>query len=67
MTYYAKENTTARAESSYASYILGSHEWLFEDDDVSCSVKGVPYRRKLKLSGCSEGQFTCSDGQCIRD
>ena len=27
--------------------------------------KGQPYNITLKLSGCSEDEFTCADGQCI--
>ena len=26
---------------------------------------GDPYNITLKLSGCSESEFTCNDGQCI--
>ena len=27
--------------------------------------KGQPYNITLKLSGCADDEFTCSDGQCI--
>ena len=59
-------NTSAVSNAPLASYVLGSHEWLIESDDVECSTKGEAYRRVLKLTGCREGEFTCSDGQCIR-
>ena len=59
-------NTTAVANAPLATYVLGSHEWLIENDEIECSPKGEPYRRVLKLTGCREGEFTCSDGQCIR-
>ena len=64
--YGAARNTTASSESSYTSYLLGSHNWLIENDDIDCSPKGESYSRTLKLTGCKEGEFTCYDGQCIR-
>ena len=59
-------NTTAKSESSMSSFVLGTHEWRIEEDNLACSPKGEPYTRVLKLTGCGEGEFTCSDGQCIR-
>ena len=59
-------DTTATSESSYATYGLGAYLWNIENDNIDCSSKGEPYGIKLKLSGCKEGEFTCSDGQCIR-
>ena len=64
--YGAARNTTASSESSYTSYLLGSHNWLIENDDIDCSPKGESYSRTLKLTGCKEGEFTCYNGQCIR-
>ena len=60
------QNTTAITESPLESYVLGTHLWNIEEDNVVCSKKGEPYTRVLKLTGCREGEFTCSDGQCIR-
>ena len=48
------------------SYVLGTHEWRVEGDNVQCSTKGEAYTATLKLTGCREGEFTCYDGQCIR-
>ena len=31
---------------------------------IECN-KGEPYNITLKLSGCNDNEFTCSDGQCI--
>ena len=62
----ASSNTTARSESPLSSFVLGTHEWRIEKDNLDCSPKGEPYTRLLKLTGCREGEFTCSDGQCIR-
>ena len=60
------QDTTAVTDASLASFVLGSHEWLIENDNIECSKKGKPYTRTLKLTGCREGEFTCSDGQCIK-
>ena len=59
-------NTTALTDAPLSSYVLGSHEWLIENDNVECSIRGKPYTKVLKLTGCREGEYTCSDGQCIR-
>ena len=61
------QNTTAVSKASQATYVLGSHQWTIAGDSNDCSPNGEPYHRVLKLTGCREGQFTCSDGQCIRN
>ena len=61
------KNTTAVSNAPLASYALGAHEWVIENDSLECSSQGEPYKTRLKLSGCWEGEFTCNDGQCIRD
>ena len=60
-------NTSATSEAAFESYALGAHEWMIENDSLECSSQGEPYKTRLKLSGCWEGEFTCNDGQCIRD
>ena len=60
------QNTSATSQSPLASYVLGSHKWDIEEDNIECSTRGEAYTRVLKLTGCGEGEFTCSDGQCIR-
>ena len=59
-------STTASTDAPLESFVLGSHNWLIQEDNVKCSRKGESYERMLKLTGCKEGEFTCSDGQCIR-
>ena len=66
LTQYSHK-TSALSTAGLSSYVLGSHEWLIENDNVDCSVQGKPYKRVLKLTGCKEDEFTCSDGQCIRN
>ena len=65
VTHFAERNTTARSESSYDSFALGTHDWIIDNDNLDCSLKGDSYQRTLKLSGCYEGDFTCSDGECV--
>ena len=60
-------NTTAVTKALQDTFALGSHEWLIKNDNIKCSTNGEPYKRVLKLSGCRDGEFTCSDGQCIRN
>ena len=60
------QNTTAVTDAPFTSFALGANEWFIEGDSFDCSRKGMPYKRMLKLTGCREGEFTCSDGQCIR-
>jgi hypothetical protein len=47
------------------SMLLGTHLWSVSNDSISCK-DGKTYSKYLKLSGCSDGEFTCNDGQCIR-
>ena len=61
----ATANTSAKSESPLSSFVLGAHEWRIEEDNLACSNKGEPYTRLLKLTGCQEGEFTCSDGQTL--
>ena len=34
------------------------------EDSTDCNNR-QPYTTTLKLTGCEEDEFTCSDGQCI--
>ena len=52
-----------RAKSGQ-SMLLGRHIWNISDDASLCS-NGRPYLKVLKLTGCRDDEFTCSDGQCI--
>ena len=59
-----KERTVGTAETGFDSLLLGRTHWLVETDTPACN-NGKPYGATLKLSGCGEEEFTCSDGQCI--
>ena len=43
-------------------YPLGTHVWYFEDQ--LCSEPGKSFRL-LNLQGCSEGQVSCRNGDCV--
>ena len=58
--------TTALSEAIYSSFALGSRNWTISNDNWNCSRRGESYSRRLKLTGCMKGEFTCSDGQCIK-
>lgn len=72
-----QENTTGFAKLNFHSFVLGKSEWSIENDSKTAFVlqmismfnsvcnEGLPYSLTLKLSGCSEDQFTCDDGQCV--
>ena len=46
------------------SFILGLHSWTFWWEPSGCGVEGT-HPRQLKLSRCSDGQFSCGDGDCV--
>ena len=53
-------NVTGVSEASRTTYVLGKYNWTFEGES-KCAAKDY----LLKLTGCFEGEFTCSDGECI--
>ena len=58
------EATKALTLVDEKSYILGINKWSIEHDKVNCQT-GEQDKRDLKLTGCSKGQFTCTDGECV--
>ena len=64
--YIEATSTTAISEATFSSFALGSHNWTIANDNKTSSTKGESYSRRLKLTGCLVGNFTCDDGQCIR-
>ena len=58
-------NTSALTDAKADTFILGKHSWNISGDSEECH-SGKPYTRKLKLTGCAEGDFTCNDGQCVK-
>ena len=60
------KNTSAISEALFSSFALGSQNWTITNDNFTCSTKGKPYNKRLKLTGCLVDSFTCDNGQCIR-
>ena len=53
---------TSTAEKN--SFLLGRQKWTIHNDSEACSLKPT-YTAVLKLTGCSEDEFTCDDGSCV--
>ena len=56
-------NVTATSSASFASFTLGKHNWTIKGDQ-GCSLKDT-YVKELKMSACTDRDFTCNDGQCV--
>ena len=56
-------NVTGTSTASFASFTLGKHNWTIKGDK-GCSSKDS-YTTELKMSGCTRGNFTCNNGQCV--
>lgn len=61
----ARFQVSATTEATRESYVLGKHNWTIKGDGKACG-KGELYNIQMKLTGCSEEEFTCDDGQCIK-
>ena len=58
-------NTTASTSAEESSFMLGKNTWNIEEDSAQC-FEGKPYTTELKMSGCTEEEFTCSNGDCVK-
>ena len=54
----------ATCNAKVSSLLIGPHEWTIHNDSKACSLASS-YTTRLKLTGCSEEEFTCSDGSCV--
>ena len=54
--------TRAWSTATEKSLLLGSSSWTIQND-VGCQAGEVV--KKLKITTCQEGQFTCDNGLCI--
>ena len=61
----AYPNFMATVKASEAALPLGPHLWTFYNDSNSCSLSPV-YSRNVTLSSCTDDEFTCNDGSCVR-
>ena len=58
-------NTQAFSPSKETSYILGNNTWTIVDDSVECGDEQTNIK-VLKMSGCTDGEFTCRNGDCVK-
>ena len=58
------DDRKASTRATEHPFTMGKHEWTIESDSEKCRDSNLQ-KRLLKMSGCSEGQFTCSNGDCI--
>ena len=66
----AKYNVSAISLAFKHSYLIGKHEWTISIDSKysrpECKPGDTAYTTYMKLTGCTEDEFTCDDGQCIK-
>ena len=65
MQVFNSPTTAYTKEAKDYSFALGKYVWTIENDAYECNKDQGPLNKVLKLSGCSEGEFTCNDGQCV--
>ena len=61
MTSLSFPRTIARASAQGHTLALGSKSWVFENE--RCGKAHV--EKLLKITTCTEGQYTCEDGRCV--
>ena len=54
----------ATSDAEKDSFLLGIQSWTIHNDSKACSVEST-YTTLLKLTVCSDEEFTCADGSCI--
>ena len=58
------KKTKALALAAENTYLLGKHTWRIMNDSVRCE-HGRNHTLELKMSGCTDGEFTCGNGECV--
>ena len=58
-------NVTAKSSAIQKSFSFGKSNWTISGDKYQCS-EGKEYTLEMKMTGCSNKQFTCDDGQCVK-
>jgi hypothetical protein len=61
-THEGKPDFLATSQSTKDSLLLGPQTWTIHSK--SCSILQT-YTLTLKLTGCGDDEFTCSDGTCV--
>merc|ERR1711971_823263 len=54
----------ATSDATRTSLLIGQHTWSMFNDSKACSLDNT-YTSVLKLTGCSEEEFTCHRGSCV--
>ena len=54
--------TSGYTSAEGTSYALGNHSWSIAHDASQCQGG----EGRLKLTGCRDGEFTCTNGDCVR-
>ena len=57
-----QKRTSGQTSADEISYVLGTHLWQIVNDTAKCKSENL----NLKMTGCSEGQFTCDNGDCVK-
>ena len=61
MNSFPNPQTTATSKALFGSLLLGRHTWSIVNDECGQGTQEVD----VKLSMCTEGEFTCSNGHCV--
>ena len=61
------QNITATTNAPLASYVLGSHEWMVENDKKECNNRVESSKKVRKMDECKENAYVCTNGQCIKE
>ena len=61
------QNVTATTNAPLASYVLGSHEWLIQNDKRECNNRVEGSKKVKKMDGCQDNSYVCTNGQCIKE
>ena len=61
------QNVTATTNAPLASFVMGSHEWMIQNDNQKCNNKVDSSKKVYKKKGCKENEYTCTDGQCTKE
>ena len=59
-THREQKNFLATSNAKRTSLLLGPHQWTVHNDSKLCSIVST-YTTELKLTGCTEEDFTCGD------
>ena len=60
------QNVTATTAAPLASYVLGSQEWVVENDNRECNKKVDSNNKVFEMSGCQDDKYSCTGALCNR-